>query len=151
MRAALNRSADPTAVPPSASGPVVVFDGVCVLCNGWVQFLLRHDRQARFRFAAMQTGTGRRLLQQHGLDPDDPVSLLVLDGPRAFTDTDAVLQVLRQLGGPWRVLAWLGRGMPQRLRDPLYRWVARHRYRWFGRHAACMVPSPDQRSRFFID
>lgn len=135
----------------TASGPILVFDGTCVLCNGWVQFLLRHDCHARFRFAAMQTQTGRHLLQHHGLDPDDPVSLLVLDAGRAFTDTDAVLHVLMRLGGVWNLLASLGRGVPRPLRDPVYRWVARNRYRWFGRHSACGVPSPQQRDRFIVD
>lgn len=148
----MNRSTDIVVdASMTASGPILVFDGTCVLCNGWVQFLLRHDRHARFRFAAMQTGTGRRLLLQHGLDPDDPVSLLVLDGGQALTDTDAVLRVLARLGGVWHLLAWLGRGVPRPLRDPVYRWVARNRYRWFGRHAACAVPSPQQRDRFIVD
>lgn len=128
-----------------------MFDGECVLCNGWVQFLLRRDAPGRFRFAAMQTAIGRQLLQRYGLDPDDPVSLLVLDEGQAYTDSAAVLGILGRLGGPWPLLARLGRAVPRPLRDKTYRWVARHRYRWFGRHAACPLPAPGQRARFLTD
>ena len=130
-----------------ARGRVIVFDGVCVLCNGWVHFLLRHDRHARYRFAAMQSDSGRALLSRHGLDPDDPVSFLLVDQGRAWTDTDAIVQVLAGLGGPWRLaraIAWC----PRALRDRLYRWGARNRYRWFGRHSQCLLPTPEHATRF---
>jgi predicted DCC family thiol-disulfide oxidoreductase YuxK len=127
---------------------VVVFDGVCVLCNGWIRFLLRRDREHRYHFAAMQTPAGRALLERHGLDPDDPVSLLLVDGQGAWTDTDAIARVLAGLGAPWRLLSWLITLVPRFVRDPAYRTVARHRYRWFGRHANCYLPSPEERDRF---
>ena len=126
---------------------IIVFDGECVLCSGWVRFLLRHDREARYRFAAMQTPVGRALLTEHGLDPDDPSSFLLLEGEAAWTDTDAIRRVVTGLGGVWcvaHVLAWI----PGRLRDRIYRLVARNRYRWFGRNATCFLPSPEQRARF---
>jgi len=126
---------------------IIVFDGDCVLCSGWVRFLLRHDREARYRFAAMQAQSGRALLVAHGLDPDDPSSFLLLEGDRAWTDTDAIRRVVAGLGGFWRVahvLAWI----PKRLRDRIYRLVARNRYRWFGRNASCFVPTPQERARF---
>lgn len=131
---------------------IIVFDGVCVLCNGWVRFLLRHDRGQRYRFAAMQGDAGRRLLADNGLDPDDPVSFLLVEydrdpSPRVSTDTDAMCRVLSGLGGAWR-LAAVSALLPRRVRDPLYRWIARNRYRWFGRHDACMVPDPAQAHRF---
>ncbi|GAB1594475.1 thiol-disulfide oxidoreductase DCC family protein [Lysobacter claricitrinus] len=132
----------------SADGAVIVFDGVCVLCNGWVRFLLRHDRDARFRFAAMQSDAGRALLQRHGLDPDDPASFLLMDDAGASTDTDAIARVLAALGLPWSVLATMLTSMPRALRDRAYRFVGRHRYRIFGRHAACALPPPDQAARF---
>jgi predicted DCC family thiol-disulfide oxidoreductase YuxK len=136
----------------ATSGAIIVFDGVCVLCNGWVRFLLRHDRMQRYRFAAMQGAVGRQLLAQHGLDPDDPVSFLLIEHdrgpvPRVSTDTVAIRRVLVGLGGVWR-LAWLSILVPRVVRDPLYRWGARHRYRWFGRHEACRVPDPAQARRF---
>ncbi|HEU4663585.1 MAG TPA: thiol-disulfide oxidoreductase DCC family protein [Dokdonella sp.] len=134
-------SADPRA--PA----IVVFDGDCALCSGWVRFLLRRDRAARYRFAAMQAASGRALLVAHGLDPDDPSSFLLLEGDRAWTDTDAIRRVVAGLGGAWRVahvLAWI----PRRLRDRIYRLVARNRYRWFGRNTQCFVPAPEHRTRF---
>ena len=139
-------------LPPPARA-VIVFDGVCVLCNGWVRFLLRHDRRQRYRFAAMQGDSGRGLLAAHGLDPDDPASFLLIEydagasPPRISTDTDAMRRVLMGLGGLWRI-ATLSALLPRRLRDPLYRLVARNRYRWFGRYDACTVPDQAQAHRF---
>lgn len=130
-----------------ADDAVIVFDGVCALCSRWVRFLLRFDRAGRYRFAAMQGEHGRQLLATHGLDPDDPMSFLLLERGRAWTDTDAIVRVLRGLGGPWRmakVLSWL----PKRWRDVAYRALARNRYRWFGRHEACYLPPPGQAWRF---
>lgn len=132
----------------STEGPIVVFDGVCVLCNGWVRFLLRHDRRRRFRFAAMQSETGRALLSAHGLDPDDPASFLLVDGDAASTDTQAIADVLAALGLPWSIAAFALRLTPRRLRDAAYRRLARNRYRWFGRRDACVLPPPSERARF---
>lgn len=129
------------------AGAVIVFDGVCVLCNGWVRFLLRHDHAQRYRFAAMQSVSGRRLLAAHGLDPDDPISLLLIEDGRAWTGTDAIRRVLAGLGGVWKAAHALAL-LPRALRDPLYRWVARNRYRWFGRYDACLRPAPQQQARF---
>lgn len=127
--------------------PVIVFDGVCVLCNGWVQLLLRHDRARRYRFASMQSAVGRQLLQAHGLDPDDPVSFLLVGQDRTWSDTDALRQVLASVGGVWRIAHLLG-WIPRRLRDPLYRLIARNRYRWFGRHDRCYLPPIGEEDRF---
>lgn len=134
-----------TEMPDSRSGPVIVFDGVCVLCNGWVRFLLKRD-QGRYRFASMQSPAGRALLLGHGLDADDPSSFLLVEQGRAWTDTDAIRQVLMGLGGPWKAAAVMVI-VPRVVRDPLYRWVARHRYRWFGM-TSCTVPSLAERDRF---
>lgn len=138
--------------PHAMAGAVIVFDGVCVLCNGWVRFLLRHDRRKRYRFAAMQDAAGRRLLAENGLDPDDPVSFLLIEydlgtQPRVSTDTSAIRRVIAGLGGFWRI-AHLAALLPAFVRDPLYRLFARNRYRLFGKHDACMVPSEDERMRF---
>lgn len=136
--------------PPASA--VIVFDGVCVLCNGWVHFLLRRDHRQRYRFAAMQGESGRGLLVAHGLDPDDPASFLLIEydtgaSARISTDTDAIRRVLMGLGGMWRIAA-LSALLPRRLRDPLYRLLARNRYRLFGRHDACLMPDPAQAHRF---
>ncbi len=126
---------------------MIVFDGVCVLCNGWVRFLLRHDRAGRYRYATMQSATGRELLAAHGLDPDDPVSFLLVEGGRTRTDTEAVVEVLAGLGGFWGI-ARLLRAIPARWRNAAYRMLARNRYRWFGRHNRCVVPPAHVRDRF---
>lgn len=135
------------AQPAHDDDAIIVFDGACVLCNGWVRFLLRHDRSGRYRFAAMQSAPGRALLAAHGLDPNDPSSLLLVEGGRAYADTDAIRRVLAGLGGAWRI-AQLIVLIPRALRDPLYRHVARNRYRWFGRRDACPLPSAGERERF---
>lgn len=139
-----------TATDPAAIGrgeSVIVFDGVCVLCNGWVRFLLRHDRRGRYRFAAMQGESGRALLLAHGLDADDPVSFLLIENGAAWTDTDAIVRVLSGLGGFWRIAALL-RVLPRAVRNRQYRWLARNRYRIFGRYEQCVIPAPDQAARF---
>lgn len=151
------RDNDPNIAQSSSTGAVIVFDGVCVLCNGWVRFLLRHDHRERYRFAAMQGDSGRALLVTNGLDPDDPVSFLLVEydliendsrmSPRVSTDTEAMRRVLMGLGGVWRI-AGLSALLPRRVRDTLYRMIARNRYRWFGRHDACPVPDPTQAYRF---
>lgn len=140
---------DASAPQADADGPhpVIVFDGVCVLCNGWVRFLLRHDRAGRYRYAAMQSAAGRRLLAAHGLDPQDPASFLLLEGDQAWTDSDAIRRVLTGLGGVWRA-AHLLRLLPRPWRDGGYRVLARNRYRWFGRHERCTVPPAHVRDRF---
>lgn len=133
--------------PIAAGSSIIVFDGVCNLCSRWVRFLVPRDRKGVFRFAAMQTETGGRLFAAHGLDPQDPVSFLFLDGGRAFTDSGAILRVLMRLGWPWRAAA-IGFAIPRPVRDALYRWVARNRYLWFGRQEACFAPPPEMRARF---
>jgi predicted DCC family thiol-disulfide oxidoreductase YuxK len=135
-------------VPAVHGGRIIVFDGVCVLCSRWVHFVLRRDPAGRYKFAAMQTPRGRELLTQHGLDPDNPISFLLLEGGRGYADTDAIVRVLQGLNGLTRLLAGPLRLTPHFIRDPLYRFVARHRYRLFGRRDACLAPTPDLAERF---
>ncbi len=134
-------------MPTDPGRPILVFDGVCLLCSRWVRFILRHDRAGRYRFAAMQSETGRALLDAHGLDPDDPNSLLLCEAGAHWTDSDAIVRVLTGFGGAWHAFAVL-RLLPRRLRDPAYRMLARHRYRWFGRSQTCWLPSPEHAERF---
>jgi predicted DCC family thiol-disulfide oxidoreductase YuxK len=128
------------------AGPVIVFDALCLLCSGGAQFVLRRDRAARFRLAAVQSPAGAELCRRFGIDPEQPQSGIVVEGARPRRDSDAVLAVAAGLGWPWKAAAAL-RIVPRALRDPLYRWVARNRYRWFGKRATCWLPSPDQRAR----
>ncbi|ANJ72798.1 thiol-disulfide oxidoreductase DCC family protein [Ralstonia insidiosa] len=126
---------------------IVVYDAHCLLCSGFTQFLLRHDRQGVLRFASMQGATGRQLLAQAGVDPDDVDTVLFVRDGHAWRESAAVLRILHVLGWPWR-LAWIGWLMPVPLRDALYRCVARNRYRWFGRSDTCILPPPGAAQRF---
>ncbi len=126
---------------------IVVFDGHCLLCNGWVRFLLRHDRQGRIRFASIQGREGLSLLHGAGLQVDGLQTLLVLEDGKSWQHTAAIFRILHRLGWPWR-LAWVGWLVPAPLRDALYRLVARNRYRIWGRSQTCMLPSPEHAARF---
>ncbi|HSV48191.1 MAG TPA: thiol-disulfide oxidoreductase DCC family protein [Ramlibacter sp.] len=126
---------------------IIVFDAQCLLCSGWVRFLLRHDRRAQFRFASIQGEAGRRLLAQAGLRPEALETLLAVDQDRSWQQTSAILQILHRLGWPWR-LAWLAWPVPAPWRNAAYRWVARRRYRLFGRSETCMLPVPADAGRF---
>lgn len=126
--------------------PVIVFDAMCVLCSANAQFILRHDRRGRFRLASMQGEAGAALYRRFGIDPADPETLIVVEGDHALRDSDAVLAIWRGLGWPWRAASVL-RLVPRQLRDPLYRRVARNRYRLFGKRETCWVPTPAQRER----
>ena len=126
---------------------IVVFDAQCLLCDGGVQFILRHDRQRRFRFAAIQGATGQALLARHGLQVDGLQTVLLVDGERAWQDSAALLRVMHALGWPWR-LAWLAWLIPAPLRNAAYRLVARNRYRLFGRTDTCILPPADHATRF---
>ncbi len=133
-------------------GPaIVLFDGVCNLCDAAVQFVLDHDARGRFVFAALQSEEGRRVLARAGMTPGepgaDPDSIVLVEGGRAYERSDAALRIARGLGAPWS-LAAVFLAVPRFLRDAVYRFVARRRYRWFGKKAACRVPTPSLRERF---
>lgn len=128
---------------------VILFDGVCNLCNGFVQFVIQHDASGQFRFAALQSETGQRLLHRHQLaTPVAPDSVVLLADGRAVTHSAAALGILARLGGRWAVLARVGGWFPRPLRDAVYRLIAHYRYRWFGRQESCWLPTPALQSRF---
>ena len=124
----------------------IYFDGYCGLCDRFVQFVLRRDRAARYRFAPLQGSTARERVPTT-LDPETSPTVILEDGGRFRVRSDAALAILTGLGGAWR-LAGLLRIVPRPLRDAVYDLVARHRSRWFGRRAECRVPEPAQRDRF---
>lgn len=137
----------------SGDDPIILYDGVCGLCNRLVQFLLKHDKHSRLRFASLQSDFATRVLQRHGIDPKDLDTLHVIEnyeqpGERVLQRSDAILRAGRELGGFWSVSASAGRIAPRALRDVIYRFVARNRYRVFGKYDTCMLPEPNQRSRF---
>jgi predicted DCC family thiol-disulfide oxidoreductase YuxK len=126
---------------------IVVFDAHCLLCSGSVQFLLRHDRRKVLKFASAQSAAGRALLNGAGVDAHDPQSFVLVADAGNWTETAAVLRIAHALGWPWR-LAWALWIVPAPLRNVLYRWIARNRYRWFGRREVCFLPEPADAARF---
>jgi predicted DCC family thiol-disulfide oxidoreductase YuxK len=126
--------------------PVIFFDDVCVMCNRFVNLILRVDRRQQFLFAPLHGETARKLLPPL---PDDPSrwSMIYVDELGLHDQSDASLQVYRRLGGPWWVLS-LARFIPAWIRNPIYRVIARNRYRWFGKRDACRLPSAEERERF---
>ena len=142
------------AQPPSApeGEHLILYDGVCGLCNRLLRFLLRHDHRHVFRFASLQSSVGQAIVQRNGGDPGQLTSLyLVADyqkaAERAFTRSEAALFVAEHLGWPWKAARWL-RFVPKGIRDRAYDLVARTRYRLFGRYDRCLMPDPEFRSRF---
>lgn len=126
---------------------IVLFDGVCHLCTHTVQFIIKRDPQGYFQFASLQSETGRRLLQAHGMPLDTMDTFVLIEGSRRLTRSDAAIRVAKHLSGCWslfRVLAL----MPKRLRDWSYTAIVRNRYRWFGKRETCMVPTRDIFDRF---
>jgi predicted DCC family thiol-disulfide oxidoreductase YuxK len=126
--------------------PIIVFDAECVLCSANAQFVLRHDRRGHFRLASMQGPVGAALYRQFGIDPADPETLIVFTDDTALRDSQAVLAIWAGLGWPWRTLTIFSL-VPAALRDPLYRFIARNRYRLFGKRPTCWVPTPEQADR----
>ncbi|MEJ8545321.1 thiol-disulfide oxidoreductase DCC family protein [Brevibacillus borstelensis] len=132
----------------SPSDTILLFDGVCNFCNSAVRFIIPRDPAGRIRFASLQSATGQRLLQEHGLSAHDLSSVVLIDQGTAFVCSDAVLRVGRLLNGAWPIFSVLGYLFPRFFRDGLYRFLARNRYRWFGRSAACLLPTAEIRARF---
>lgn len=126
---------------------LLLFDGVCNLCNGTVRFVIRHDQKQLFRFAPLQSAAAQAILRNHGLDTTRLTSLVYFRKGRVLVRSSAALHVARDLGGAWRI-AFAFILVPRWMRDAFYNLVARKRYRWFGRQDHCMVPSRKLRGRF---
>jgi predicted DCC family thiol-disulfide oxidoreductase YuxK len=131
----------------SKSAPLLLFDGVCNLCNGYVQWLLLRDKKGIFRFAALQSETGQAHLRKLGYDTAVFDTVLLICGDRVYTRSDVALEICRLLGLPWSLLYGL-KLIPRALRNAVYDLVARYRYRWFGRQEACLMPRPEWKNRF---
>ena len=127
--------------------PILLFDGVCTLCDRSVQFILDHDSAEAFRFASLQSNVGRRLLESHSLDPDRLDSVVLVKGADVYERSEAAWRIAARLDAPWRWAA-VGRWIPRVIRDWLYDGVAENRYRWFGTREACRMPRPGERERF---
>lgn len=135
----------PQPAPDEPEG-LILFDGVCVFCSRWVRFVIRLDRERRFRFLSIQSEKGRALATRFGIDPDLPETNAVVWRGRIHFKSDAALTVLGALAetAPLEIL----KAAPRLLRDPLYDLIARNRYAIFGRTETCMVPAPEDRDRF---
>jgi len=127
--------------------PLILYDGVCPFCTASVLFVIRRDPRKRFHFAALQSPLGRTLLARYRLPQDEFQTFVLITEDGHSTRSTAALKVARELGGWWPLLYALII-LPRPLRDMVYRVVARHRYRWFGKRDACLVPSADIRDRF---
>jgi predicted DCC family thiol-disulfide oxidoreductase YuxK len=148
QRAPYEYRADP-AVPRFADDrPVIVFDGQCVLCSAFAQFILRKDHRARFRLLAAQSELGDALYRHFGLDPVHYETYVLLQDGKAYFRSEASLRILDGLGLPWSLLAASARLVPLALRDAVYNVIARNRLRWFGTRAQCYLPEPSQADRF---
>ncbi len=128
---------------------IVLFDGVCNLCNASVLFVIDRDAKRRFKFAPLQSEEGRRLLALHAFREADLSSVVLIKGERIYTRSTAALHIARELNSAWFLLyAFII--IPQKLRDAIYNFIAAHRYRWFGKEDSCRVPTPELRQRFLV-
>ncbi|MCB0653562.1 MAG: thiol-disulfide oxidoreductase DCC family protein [Saprospiraceae bacterium] len=131
----------------SGPHPIILFDGVCNLCNGSVQFVLNRDRAGYFKYASLQSESGQELLKKYGLPTDDYNSFVLVEGERVYTQSTAALRVARNLEGAWKILYGFII-IPAFIRDAVYSLIARNRYRIFGKRESCMLPQPEWKSRF---
>jgi predicted DCC family thiol-disulfide oxidoreductase YuxK len=127
--------------------PLIVFDGICHLCTGFVRFVIRWDRAALFQFLPAQSPRGEALYARLGLKSGDWDSNLLVLGGRVYTELDAFIEIARRFGGLWRLTPILY-AIPRILRDWLYNRLARNRYRWFGKRDVCYLPTPELAPRF---
>jgi predicted DCC family thiol-disulfide oxidoreductase YuxK len=133
--------------PLVSHGPVILFDGVCNLCNGAVQFIIRRDKKNVFRFASLQSDPAKKMMASAGLPPDKLDSIIVIKNNRVYRESDAAIEIAKEFSGGWKLLSWFGI-FPKIVRDPAYRLIARYRYRLFGKRDICMIPTPDLKSKF---
>ncbi|MBM3418743.1 MAG: thiol-disulfide oxidoreductase DCC family protein [Bacteroidetes bacterium] len=126
---------------------ILLFDGVCNLCNGFVKFTIKRDPSAKFKFASLQSESGQKLLKKFGLPTDDFDSFVLIIGDKYFLKSSAGLNVLKQLGGIWS-LFYIFIIFPRPIRDCVYNMIAKTRYRILGKRASCMVPTPENKLRF---
>ena len=127
--------------------PVLLFDGVCNLCNASVQWVLLRDQRGIFRFAALQSETGQALLQQHGLETEHFDTVVLVNKSGVLLRSDVPLEIVRQLGGLWQLL-YVFKLVPRSLRDAIYGWIARNRFKWWGQRESCMLPKAEWKGRF---
>lgn len=129
------------------NNPIILFDGVCNLCNGAVQFVIRNDKNKQFRFAALQSEAGAELSKKYGLPSNSMKTFVLIANDKCYTRSTAALRVGKMLGGVLS-LSYVFIIVPPVIRDGIYNFIAKNRYRWFGEKESCMIPTPDLRERF---
>ncbi len=126
---------------------IILFDGVCNLCNSSIDFILKRDPKHRFLVGPLQEEVGQSLLKKHRIDGEYLDSLILIENGRIFKRSTGALRIARHLSGLWPILyplIWI----PAFLRDPVYDWIGRNRYRWFGKKETCRLPTPEEKARF---
>jgi predicted DCC family thiol-disulfide oxidoreductase YuxK len=129
--------------------PVILFDGICNFCNSAINFVLKQDKKGIFRFAPLQSEAGQKLLQRYNLSTKDFDSFVLIDNGKVYKKSTASLRVMSKLPWYWKEVQIL-RIIPTAFRDAIYDFVARNRYRWFGKKEQCMIPTPELRRRFLV-
>ena len=128
---------------------LILFDGVCNLCNGAINFVIKRDRNDVFRYASLQSDLGKKLLAERDISPEAIDSIVLIEpGVAYYVKSDAATEIAGHLGWPWKGIRLFNYIIPGSIRDSLYDLIARNRYRWFGRKDQCMVPTPSLRAKF---
>jgi predicted DCC family thiol-disulfide oxidoreductase YuxK len=127
--------------------PVILFDGVCNFCNNAVNFVIKRDKKKQIVFAPLQSEAGKKLLEQHNLPADDMQSFIFIENGKAYSRSTAALKVCRYLSALWP-LCYGAIIVPKFIRDGIYNWISRNRYKWFGVRQACMIPTAEVKTRF---
>lgn len=125
----------------------IIFDGVCVLCNGWVKFVLRFDTRETFSFVIAQSELGEQIYEELGLKSDDYDTFVIVRNGQMFTKLDGVFALMSTIGWPWKIVS-IGKFLPKGLKDWMYDRVAKNRYALFGKRDTCMMPTPEVKARF---
>ncbi|HZY79517.1 MAG TPA: thiol-disulfide oxidoreductase DCC family protein [Cyclobacteriaceae bacterium] len=140
-------SPGPLSAMSESNHPVILFDGVCNLCNSSVQFVINHDPKGKFRFSALQSEFGQQQLEKHQFNKEELLSVVLLIDGKAYDKSRAALEIAKNLSGLWPLMyAFIV--VPPFIRNFVYNWISRNRYRWFGRRDECMIPTPELKARF---
>ena len=147
-----NRNVSNIKLPPyiSTTDKVILFDGVCKLCNAWSKFIIKYDREHIFKLCSVQSEEGRKILVHFGFSSEFYETMLYVEGGQCFQQSDAFFRVMAKLGCPWKVVC-IFRILPRSIRNWIYDRIALNRYRLFGRYDYCTLPSPDHEARFLND
>ncbi|MFI2743187.1 thiol-disulfide oxidoreductase DCC family protein [Zhouia sp. PK063] len=128
---------------------IILFDGVCNLCNGAVQFIIKHDKNDDFRYAALQSEIGKQLIEERRIDVAKIDSIILIEpGVAYYIKSTAALQIAYKFGGLWKVSIFFEKVVPEKWRNAIYDFIAKNRYKWFGKKEQCMIPNASLKSKF---